>query len=377
MKFSVEDGKIRFGLLGIKNLGEGPITAIIEARTNKGMPKDIFQFIDNLDIHKVNKKAVESLIKSGAMDCLNDNRAAHLAVYESLIESAQSSAKNVIEGQMSLFQLNAETMEKTQVSRLPDVADVNKDTRIGWEKELLGVYLTEHPLKEYEEKIRRSVSVTAQDLMDVLDNEEQGEAHSFVKDGMKAVMAGIITGKKTLITKNNKMMAFVDMEDLYGPVEVVVFPNVYDRYSSLVAEDSIISVSGTINFKEGEVPKLLAETIVDLKSLKEIESDDAKGAAASVQSAVRQGNGTVRFAYDQRQPSDPEGIVKIKLPAGDRNILLEQIRQVMLKHRGRYQAIIYMAEGGSFRTEENLWVDPDMDFRKEIIDIVGESNYKG
>ena len=390
MKFSVEDGKIRFGLLGIKNLGEGPIGAIIEARNSKGSPKDIFQFIDNLDIHKVNKKAVESLIKSGAMDCLNENRAAHLAVYESLIESAQSSAKNVLEGQMSLFQLNAETMEKTQVSRLPDVADVNKDMRIGWEKELLGVYLTEHPLKEYEEKIRRSVSVTAQDLMDVLDNEEQGGSHGFVTDGMKAVMAGIITGKKTLITKNNKMMAFVDMEDLYGPVEVVVFPNVYDRYGSLVAEDSIISVSGTINFKEGEVPKLLAETIVDLKSLKETDSSDAKGAsshakgsAPSARSEARQGNagyqpaGGGQQAAGEGQPAGPEGIVKIKLPAGDRNAYLEQIRQVMLAHRGRYQAIIYMAEGGSFRTEENLWVDPDMEFRRKIIDIVGENNYKG
>lgn len=333
------------------------------------MPKDIFQFIDNLDIHKVNKKAVESLIKSGALDCLNENRAAHLAVYESLMESAQSSVKNVLEGQMSLFQLNAETMESTQVSRLPDVSDFDKDTRIGWEKELLGVYLTEHPLKEYEEKIRKSVSVTAQDLMDVLDNEEQGETHSFVKDGMKAVMAGIITSKKTLITKNNKMMAFVDMEDLYGPVEVVVFPNVYERYGSIVTEDSIISVSGTINFKEGEVPKLLAETIVDLKSLKDIESTDAA-------SLSRERQKPVEF-YQPLASSDPEGIVKIKLPEGDRNILLEQIRQVMLNHRGRYQAIIYMADGGSFRTEENLWVNPDMDFRREIIDIVGNNNYKG
>ena len=267
-KFSVVDGKIRFGLLGVKNVGEGAIDAIIEARQTKGRPEDIFQFIENIDIHKVNKKAVESLIKAGALDCLNENRAAHLAVYESLMESAQSSARNNIEGQMSLFQLNADTMQESRsMNVLPDVRNFNQDILIAQEKEMLGVYITSHPLDEYADRIEQLVTVTSQDLADVLDSEEQGEMHTFVRDGMQATMASIITSKKNLITKNNKMMAFVDMEDLYGTVEVVVFPNIYERFGSLVAEDSIVSVTGSINFKEGEVPKLLAEKIVDLRSL--------------------------------------------------------------------------------------------------------------
>jgi DNA polymerase-3 subunit alpha len=264
------------------------------------------------------------------------------------MESAQSSAKNNIEGQMSLFQLNAETMEESRtVNILPDVKNFDKEILIGQEKEMLGVYITEHPLKEYEEKISRMVSVTSQDLADVLDNEEQGETHEFVSDGMKATMAGIITNKKTLITKNNKMMAFVDMEDLYGTVEVVVFPNVYDKHGSLVAEDAIVAITGSINFKEGEVPKLLAEKIVDLRNLRTNET------------------------------SEPEGLVKIKLPEGNTNMILEKIRNVMTAHPGNYQAIIYMPQGGSFRTEKELWVMPDADFRKKITDIVGEENYKG
>lgn len=362
-KFSVVDGKIRFGLLGVKNVGEGAIDAIIEARQTKGRPEDIFRFIENIDIHKVNKKAVESLIKAGALDCLNENRAAHLAVYESLMESAQSSARNNIEGQMSLFQLNADTMQESRsMNVLPDVRNFDQDILIAQEKEMLGVYITSHPLDEYADRIEQLVTVTSQDLADVLDSEEQGEMHTFVRDGMQATMAGIITSKKNLITKNNKMMAFVDMEDLYGTVEVVVFPNIYERFGSLVAEDSIISVTGSINFKEGEVPKLLAEKIVDLRSLTE---------------ELEQSRESAQTASAEPVTDAPEGLVKIKLPSGNTNEMLNRIRNVMLAHRGKYQAIIYMPQGGSFRTERELWVEPDADFRKAVTDIVGEENYKG
>ena len=362
-KFSVVDGKIRFGLLGVKNVGEGAIDAIIEARQTKGRPEDIFRFIENIDIHKVNKKAVESLIKAGALDCLNENRAAHLAVYESMMESAQSSARNNIEGQMSLFQLNADTMQESRsMNVLPDVRNFNQDILIAQEKEMLGVYITSHPLDEYADRIEQLVTVTSQDLADVLDSEEQGEMHTFVRDGMQATMAGIITSKKNLITKNNKMMAFVDMEDLYGTVEVVVFPNIYERFGSLVAEDSIVSVTGSINFKEGEVPKLLAEKIVDLRSLTE---------------ELEQSRESVQTADAESVPDAPEGLIKIKLPSGNATEMLNRIRNVMLAHRGKYQAIIYMPQGGSFRTERELWVQPDADFRKAVTDIVGEENYKG
>ena len=363
-KFSVVDGKIRFGLLGVKNVGEGVIDAIIEAREEKGRPKDIFQFVENLDIHRINKKAMESLIKAGALDCLNENRAAHLSIYESLLESAQSDARHNIEGQISLFQLNAETMEESKsMNRLPDVRNFDKETLITQEKEMLGVYITEHPLKEYADQIGRLVTVNTQDLADVLDHEEQGEEHSFVRDGMQAVMAGIVTSKKTLITKSNKMMAFLDMEDLYGTVEVVVFPNVYEKFSGLIAEDAIISIAGSINFKEGELPKLLAERIVDLKELRK-ETAAAEGQAESgrpVDAAARR----------------PEGIVKIKLPHEHGGDIMERIKAVMMQHRGNYQAILYLPGGGSFRTEDALWVNPDADFRKAMISIVGEQNYKG
>ena len=369
-KFSVADGKIRFGLSGVKNVGDGVIDAIIEARETKGIPSDIFRFIENLDVHKINKKAIESLIKAGALDCFDPNRAAHIGIYESLIESAQSSAKKNIEGQLSLFQLAADTMEESNVvNRLPAVKNFEKSVLLAQEKEMLGVYLTDHPLREFEEQIAKMTTVTAQDLADVMDSEENGSQHSFVRDGMQAVMAGIITGKKTLITKNNKMMAFLNIEDLYGAVEIVVFPNIYDRYSSTLQEDAIISVTGSINFKEGEMPKLLAENIVDLRELKDAIPEDAA-------KDMPEKFGSSRFSA--KAARQPQGLIKIKLPQGvDKDEILEQIRQVMRSHPGECQTIIYLPEGGSFRTDESLWVVPDRDFQQKITDLVGAENYKG
>ena len=369
-KFSVTDGQIRFGLSGVKNVGDGVIDAIIEARETKGIPSDIFRFIENLDVHKINKKAIESLVKAGALDCFDSNRAAHIGIYESLIESAQSSAKKNLEGQLSLFQLAADTMEESNVvNRLPAVKNFEKSVLLAQEKEMLGVYLTDHPLREFEEQIAKMTTVTAQDLADVMDSEENGSQHSFVRDGMQAVMAGIITGKKTLITKNNKMMAFLNIEDLYGAVEIVVFPNIYDRYSSILQEDAIISVTGSINFKEGEMPKLLAENIVDLRELKDVIPEDA---AKDMPEKFGSGRLSAKAA---RQP---QGLIKIKLPQGvDKDEILEQIRQVMRSHPGECQTIIYLPEGGSFRTDESLWVVPDHDFQQKITDLVGAENYKG
>ena len=357
-----EHGKIRFGLLAIKNMGEGPSEAIIEAREQKGKPSDIFRFIENIDIHRINKKAVESLIKAGALDCLNKNRAAHFGIYESLMDAAQNSAKHNIAGQMSLFQTNAEALDESVQHKLPDVKNFPPEELLAQEKEVLGVYLTAHPLDEYADTIGRIVSVTTKDLAEVLAAEEEGYTGS-IKDGMKAVMAGIITSKKNLITKNGKMMSFVEMEDIFGAVEVVVFPNVYELCSSLIDEDRIVAVNGHINFKEGEMPKLLADSVIDIRQ-----------AAAAPQPQQD----------DAPQQAQPEGLIKIRLPEGDgiHNIeeqnsrKLEAISAVMRKYPGRYQAIIYYPQGGSRRTSEDLWVTPDDAFAREIEEIVGKGNYK-
>ena len=375
-------GKIRFGLLGIKNLGRGAIEAIIDAREEKGKVDSIFQLIDNIDIKKVNKKAMESLIRAGALDRLDPNRAAHLVIYETLMESAQSQAKNNLEGQMSLFQTNAGEMQGTnRLSTLPDVSNFDDEMLIAMEKEMLGVYITSHPLENYQDIIEKVVSVNSRQLAAVLDNEEEGiemeqgpgVSDTAVYDGMQATMAGIVTGKKNLVTKNNKMMAFVDLEDLMGTVEVVVFPNVFDKYHDIIEEDSVISITGTINFKEGEVPKLLADRIVDLKQIKAMRNEVDE-----------------KRAYENKQAGGPKpqagGLVKIRLTeevvSGDEGRALEELKSILTAYRGGHQVIIYMPpsqahpKGSSFKADDSLRVDPSEEFINRIREFAGEGNYK-
>ena len=204
-------------------MGEGTIDAIIKSRQEKGKPKDIFEFVNNIDISEINKKALESLIKAGALDCLDSNRAKHLAVYETLIESAQNSSRKNIAGQLSLFQTNTEVMQDAGVGgSLPDIENFSKDILMSMEKDMLGVYITDHPLSEYEDMMARIVTATSEDLSNI---QEGGP----LKDGATVTMAGMISSKRTLVTKNNKMMAFLQLEDFIGTTEVIVFPNVYER----------------------------------------------------------------------------------------------------------------------------------------------------
>lgn len=336
-KFTVKDGKIRFGLLGVKNVGEGVIDAIVKAREEKGLPEDIFQFINNVDIHEINKKAVESLIKAGALDCLAGNRAQQLSVYEELIESSQSNSRKNIEGQLSLFQINADSMHNSAMtSRLPDVAEFSKELLMAMEKEMLGVYLTGHPLSDYAEKITRISTLTSEDLAHA---EEAGD----IQDGMAVTMAGMISSKRTLVTKKNKMMAFIQLEDLYGTTEVIVFPNVYEAALNLLKNDAVIVVRGTVNFKEDEEPKLLADRIFDI--------NDFNGGNLS-------------------------SIVKITIPAEmDENRTLSEIRKIIMENRGDTPVIITAAATNKkYKTKPDLWVDPTDRFIQRLSELLGEEN---
>ena len=384
-KFSVEDGKIRFGLLGIKNVGEGAIDAIIQAREEKGVPSDIFTFIGNLDISQVNKKAIESLIKAGACDCLSANRAAMLSVHEALVESAQNTMKKNVEGQMSLFQTASETMNTEAIGgRLPDIAPFPRDIQLAMEKEMLGVYLTDHPLKEYEERIARVSSISCDDIAHAEEDAHNGES-AVLRDGMSCVISGMIAGKKTLITKSSKMMAFIDLEDLYGVCEVVVFPNVYERCAAVCETDRVVAIKGTVNFKEDEAPKILADEILDIDEAVEKGFSERKpfrkgddGPAAGVNGA----DSAAYHAEPARQPAaepqrQPAGMVKLRISANmNEEMTLQQIKVNLTRHKGDYQVLIYLPSGKTLRTDSSLWVEPSPALRNQLIALLGQENVK-
>ena len=386
-KFSVEDGKIRFGLMGVKNVGEGAIDAIIRAREEKGIPKDIFQFIGNVEISEVNKKAVESLIRAGALDCLNTNRAAHLAVYEGLVESAQNNAKKNIAGQMSLFQIAGEEMRSGDTSgTLPDVKNFSEDILLAMEKEMTGVYITGHPLNKYRDRIGGLATVTSEELAAAA----EPDGSSRITDGMTVVMAGQIIGKKNLVTKSSRMMAFVDLEDLYGEVEVVVFPNVYERCAAVVSEDNVVAVKGRLNFKEDEMPKLLAESVVPIEEageefLSSVSKESGNTASSDGTYAKKHRSGAVNSSEAYRSgkgvsasaAGEPEP-VKVRIPQeADEKAVLAQLSGIFSSHRGNTPVLIYLQNGKIVRTGQGGGVYPSIDLFDTVAEIVGRPNIKG
>ena len=392
-KFSVEDGKIRFGLLGVKNVGENVIDAILKAREEKGEPSNIFAFINNLDISQVNKRAIESLIKAGACDCLEGNRAAKLAVHESLVESAQNTSKKNLEGQISLFQMASDVMSSADMgSTLPAVDPFPKNIELAMEKEMLGVYLTDHPLNEYKDKMRRISSITSDDLAHVEEAMSTEETHENaisggagqppIYDGMSCIISGMIAGKKTLITKSNKMMAFVDLEDLYGITEVVIFPNVYEKCAEEIQDDRVVAIKGTLNFKEDEAPKVLADEVLDIDTA--IERGFSKRPRNGYNSNRGKNYGTKSMtdAAQQRtktpEPTrQPAGMVKLRIPADmDETMTLEEIKVNLKRHEGDHEVLIYLPSGKTFRTEDSLWVSPSEELRKQMAAILRVENVK-
>ena len=341
--FSVEDGKIRFGLMGVKNVGKGIAEAIIKARDENGIPKDIYQFIDNIKVSELNKKAIESLIKAGALDCINSNRAAHYAVFEGVVESAQHRAKKNINGQISLFQINAEVMEEASVNtELPNVNNFSNDQLLQMEKEMLGVYLSGHPLDQFKVLIENNISHKSIDLDD--------DDHNNIHDGMKVIMAGNITNVKKMLTKKNTQMAFVQMEDYYGEFELIVFPKIYDRVRELLKEDTIVAVAGNLNFKEEESPKVIVDKMTDINSIRSL-------AGLSEKSPLKLRINKEKFG------DEIEACIK-------------RIYDMISRFPGDKNVYIYLPNGKTIKADNCLLVNEDPLLIMELKDYLGDTNVK-
>ncbi|MDD3537650.1 MAG: DNA polymerase III subunit alpha [Eubacteriales bacterium] len=350
--FSVEDGKIRFGLKGVKNVGDGIIDAIIRSR-EVHPPSDLFEFIERIDAHHLNKKAVESLIRAGSLDCFPGNRAQKLGVFEGLIESAQTSSKNNLEGQLSLFGTDAPAQRAgLSVARsLPPANDYRREDLIFMEKDMLGVYISDHPLSDVAEKLNRVVTMDTSRLND----EEEDQ----IKDGMTVTMAGIVTGKKTLVTKKGQMMAFVTLEDLYGTVETVVFPKAYDQSGDHLQEDKIVVIRGKLDAKAEGAAKLLADKIWLLSEYEE----------AKEEARARRSNG-------RNKPSRPEQktpVIKLVIPETfQEEEGLLTFREIAREFRGDMPvAVLVACTGKKYQLDYDLWVEPTEAFFEKIRSVFG------
>ena len=255
--FSVSGDGIRYGLSAIKSVGRPVVDAILEERKKNGVFSSMEDFINRMTNKEVNRRTIENFIKSGAMDSLPGTRRQKVAVAPVLLDNKARERKNAWEGQMSLFDLVSEEEKKEYQVSFPDVGEYSKEELLAFEKDILGVYISGHPLDDYEGLWRKNITATAADF--IVDEETEEAA---VKDGMKAVVGGLMVGKVVRTTRSNQLMAFITLEDLMGSVEVIVFPKNYEADRDILTEDSKIFIKGRVSLGDEPVGKLVCEQVI-------------------------------------------------------------------------------------------------------------------
>ena len=292
-KFTVEDGKIRFGLGGIKNVGFAVLDAIVKNREENGPFKDLPDFCERMQNDSVNKKCIESLIKSGAMDEFNQTRATLLASFEDIVDSINTSSKHTLKGQITMFDMAMGSEEEQELDKIKYkytiLNEYSEKELLSMEKEMLGLYITGHPLESLRNEIENQTNINTLKMAEA--KEEELETGKIIyKDGQNVKFAGIISSIKKKYTKSNKLMAFVTIEDLYGSCEIIVFENCYMNCADVLIEDNIVLVEGRLSIREDEETKIVASKItkfgaksshclcIDITSLSEQQKEKLRGA---------------------------------------------------------------------------------------------------
>ena len=263
--FSVSGGAIRYALTAIKGVGRPVIDAIVRERERNGKFRDLSDFMERMSVREreVNKRVIESFIKAGAFDSFGVTRKQMMSVYMRMMDELQSAAKNNMAGQMSLFDLADETEKSDYQISYPDIGEYTKEMKLAFEKEVLGIYLSGHPLDEYMDLWKKRANATASDFVRE-DVQEEGGADAEgmrVRDGQIVTIGGLVTDKKLKYTKNNKVMAFVTLEDPTGSVETIVFPRPYEESGALLEEDGKVFVRGRVSLEDEKDGKLICEKV--------------------------------------------------------------------------------------------------------------------
>lgn len=260
--FSVDDDKIRYGLSAVKGIGRPVMNVIVSERETHGKYEGLQDFCERLSGKEVNKRTIENFIKAGAFDSFGGTRKQYMQVYGQVLDQVNKKKKNSMDGQMSIFDLMSPEMKKNYDIQLPPVGEFDDEEKLALEKEVTGVYIGGHPLQKYEDKLRKN---TTNSSMDFQLNEETGT--SLVRDDQRAVIGGMITEKTIKYTRNNKVMAFLTLEDLLGTVEIVAFPKDYERYQKVLEEDAKIFVRGRVSCEDDKPSKLILEKVVPFEKV--------------------------------------------------------------------------------------------------------------
>ena len=342
-KFTVKGDKIRFGLAAIKNVGINVVDSIVEARNSKGKFESITDFINKIDLSAINKRAVESLIKAGALDDFKIFRSKLLAVHEKLMDSMASERKRNIDGQISLFGLTEDEDFKAPEVMYPNIKEFAKNNLLAMEKEMTGLYLSGHPLDEYAKSLKVMTSTTIQKIYDCKEAHNEGIDHEeySIHDEDKVVVGGIITEVTQKVTRNNQIMAFIKIEDLSATIEVIVFPKTLDRVRNLITADAFVIIKGRVSMKEDEAVKIICET---MELLEKVDSSKVY---------VRVDN------LDMARATKPK------------------LMEICNEYAGNTPLYVFTAnDRKNYRMPRNMWVNLSSDIFVELEKVFGEGNVK-
>ena len=340
-KFDVKDNSIIYGLKAIKNVGTNLIEQTIISRNENGKFKSFRDFVERIyakDKSAINKRSIESLIKAGAFTSLGETRATLMLQYQSIIDSVQSGLKNNVPGQSNLFDM-FESKDEDERDDFTRREEFDKSELLRMEKEVLGIYLSDHPLRTYSNIIEKYSNFSTGDLEDDDYNEKNF-------DGKRVKVVGIIESINKKFTKNQKIMEFVKFEDLYGTMELIVFPQKYEQYSDILNEDEILIVSGRLNIIEGEDPKILVDNIQSIKTISNVEKQD------------------------ETQPK-----LFLRITKNMPSYILDKVKPILLNSKGNTQSNIYFEEkkqnyllGNEFR------ISVEDDTIDELVSLLGREN---
>ncbi len=348
-KFSVKDDKICFGLGAIKGLGKNAIQSIVDSREKEGSFKGFRDFCERVDLKALNKRMFEGLIKGGAFDFTGNTRAQLLVGSEKIIDQVQQEKRDRLAGQISLIDLVGGEQLKDET--LPEVTPFTKEQRLALEKDVLGLYVTGHPLEKYEAMLLDRTNLNSSMLESYEDLKDSG-----IRDGGQIVTGGLIADIKNQMTRNGKLMAFVTLEDLYGQIEVIVFPNTMEKYRHLLVTDQPVIIRGKINYNEEMNISVICEQIYPL-SLTQNTTEDS------------------HQPQNRQSVIDSSGSRKIVIHFSDfsQKPMIATIKSVLKKYPGSVPVeLFFEAEKQRFGAAESLWVTVSDELINTLEQILGQ-----
>lgn len=369
VRFEVQDGKIRFGLSAVKNVGGKAVEMIIQERAHKPY-EDFFSFLRRVPAEAINKRMVESMIKAGCFDSFHVKRSQLMAVFESAIDAQANDRKRNLEGQVSLFEGLMDAPQMMPSQQLPDIAEFDARARLAMEKEMTGVYITGHPLMQYEAQMERFPV----NILNILENRDEGLS----LDGKEVALPCVIQSRKNRTTKTNKLMANLVIEDLYAQMSVMVFPGVLERLNFVLQPDALVLIKGRISIREDEEPTILVDDARIWEPDREQAEEKEKKRPAPPIQGLPSGDELPLYGMEnqaQRKQEEPQQTLWLKLKSFDNEFMMTGLLAMLNRYPGPHCVKVYAADSKKLVKLHDT-VAFDTDLMEKLTLLLGKENVK-